>query len=176
MRYLNILYGIVLSIFFLACSNDKEIEDFENDLETNAIELSSPEGFEIAESNKDLQELVGKAEGIAPANVGIEWVEFVDTEKVSIAYVNYKNVETEESSNIVIANGAFKYDAGHLQVNNINSSNKSADGDVTISCGGCANCRVQGRRDGDTGDYHFSCESECCTMTIREDDGGGGTN
>lgn len=172
MRCANVFHSVILCILFFACSNDKEIENIENDLEESAIELSSPKGFEIAKSQEDLKGLVGGVENIEPGNLAIESVNFVDTDQVSIAYVTYRNVKTDEESNIVIANGVFQYDAGHLRVNDIKSSNPSVDGDVTISCGGCANCRVQGYRDGETGDYHFSCESACCTMTIREDDGG----
>lgn len=117
MRILIILFGIILSVFFLSCSNENDIVD--QGMEETAKLISSPNGFKIASSEKDLQKLIGITEGIIPINVEIESVEFVDTDKVSVAYVNYINKATGGSSNIVITKGVFNYDTEHLQINKL---------------------------------------------------------
>lgn len=162
-------FFVIFCIFLFACSNDSGTSHLEEGSELNAIQLKSPEGFQIANSLEELNEVISNNRDIPLNSFEVEFVEYKDLENVSIAFVNYKKLESGDISNIVIVNGQFEYDTSHLRMSAKSAiETSSTEGDVVISCDGCENCRVQGYRDGQTGNYHFSCESSCCSMTVRE--------
>ena len=165
----SFILGTFLCMFLFSCSTNEESENLEQGFDSEAIKLESSKGFKVANSLGDLKVRIGDNRGIAVASIAVEGVEYVDLEEVSVAFVNYINKETGEVSNIAIARGEFTYDADHLRMSDISSPEiATSSEDVEISCDGCTNCRVQGYRDAETGNYHFSCESSCCTMTVRQ--------
>jgi|SRR5690606_28899453 len=117
------------------------------------IELTSPLGFQIANSYSDLLTKLNDYE-----IEKVTKIEFVENDKFNAAFIDVE-LKNGETSRRIIGKGEI--------INNYNLvSSTSVTGTITYSCSGCSNCIVGGTIDGN-GVLTVTCSKSCCTLNIN---------
>ena len=155
LKTISALVLILLStVILINCENEN--------LEPNDINLVSPKGFKIADNISQLKLTLGLDQ-----NQEITNVKFIESNDFNVAFIDYKGINGV-NLNVVIAKGNVNFNSNELIINKLPNKNQFNTGTWTISCGGCADCRVSGTIDSE-GNITFQCESSCCVMRVEKE-------
>lgn|SRR5690606_1949630 len=122
--------------------------------EKNDTELTSPFGFQIANSYNELLNKLNDSE-----IQKILDIKFIENDKFNAAFIDVELKDGSKSRRII--------GAGEIISENDILENSNILGTITYSCSGCANCLVGGTIDGD-GVLTITCSNTCCTLYINQ--------
>lgn len=159
MKLLKNFIGIFSLLFVLSivgCNDDGIQSNIES--EVSQLQLTSPNGFKIADNIKRLKDYVSLSE-----NDVISSIEYNDgPNNTSLAIVYYE-------SNGVLKNFALSNSPGTTNPNfSYKNNNESLDdGDVWLfECIGCEDCIIQSVIQ--NGTAVSTCSNECCSLKITK--------
>lgn len=140
----------VLFISIASCNKDSQ--------QVNDKSIISPEGVLFADNIDGIKQHVEQLNlpYIGGEDFEIDSVTFLETSTVSVAVINYTTIKGTYSN--VLWKKTLPNKKG---INGV--------GDYTVSCDGCANCRVKATIYEDR--VETQCESSCCKMTVIQESG-----
>lgn len=151
---------LVFSVLLFSCEGSTD----DNLVESSSISLISESGFKIAKSERELKSKLNLDQA-----VDIFSVKFLESDQAQAAIINYKESDSEELKNVVIATGKINFKASSVEYKQNNTNARSLGGDDTwqVRCTGCEGCIVSGTINPD-GSLDFRCSLSCCSAIVTK--------